>query len=514
MRLASFAATCLLVVGCRDASAPPASGSGSGSAIDAAQQRKALIARAKTFELATAYVPPPGDPLSHHAAGFAKTMCSAVFITGLDLAFAAEHVGYFTSPYKTRKQLKVSVDAAAKRVNVALPDGSVRSAILTAGQGCVTLPVGSDKLAFTPAPVAPNLPPAETQAWPLGDKIETPFPAALDKAKIEAVLDAAFTEDAETAGMVITWRGQLIGERYAKGITATTPLESWSMGKSVTGTLIGILIQQGVYTLDQPAPIPEWQGPGDPRAEIRIADLMHMSSGLRMIAPQDPEADPENKGLRWDLDGAMPTYPDHTYFYTGAIDAFAYAAKLPLQWPPNTVGRYRNSDPLLLGYLVKLAAEKRGEDYRAFPQRALFDKIGIRTMVLETDPYGNFLMNGYELMSARDWARLGNLYLSNGVAPDGTRLLPEDFAKFVSTVAPAWAADGRPIYGGMFWLNTNGKLLPTDAYFMNGAGGQYTFIVPSRGLVIARLGHFRGERKGLRLAFDRAMELLLAAIPK
>jgi CubicO group peptidase (beta-lactamase class C family) len=239
-----------------------------------------------------------------------------------------------------------------------------------------------------------------------------------------------------------------------------------------------------------------------------------MSSGLRMVAPQDPEADPENTGLRWDIDGVLPTYPDHIYFYTGAVDAFAYAANLPLQWPPNTVGRYRNSDPLLLGYLVKLAAEKRGEDYHAFPQRELFDRIGIRTMVLETDPYGNFLMNGYELMSARDWARLGNLYLADGVAPDGTRLLPEGFAKFVSTVAPAWAADQRPVYGGMFWINTNAKLLPTDAYFMNGAGGQYTYIVPSRGLVIARLGHFRGERRGLRPAFERAMELLLAAIPK
>lgn len=318
MRLAWFAIVWVLAVGCRDAIAPPpalGSGSGSGSANIAAQKRKAMIARAKTFELPTTHAPPPGDPLTLHAAGFAKAMCSAVFITGLDLDFAAEHVGYFTAPYAMRKQLKVVVDTASKRVNVTLPDGSVRSALLTNGQGCVTLPAGSDKLAFTPAPVAPNLPPAATQAWPLGDKLDMPFPAALDKAKIEAVLDAAFAEDAETAAMVITWRGQLIGERYAKGITATTPLESWSMGKSVTGTLIGILVQQGVYTLEQAAPIPEWQGAGDPRAKIRIADLMHMSSGLRMIAPQDPESDPENKGLRWDIDGVMPTYVSRPYLF-------------------------------------------------------------------------------------------------------------------------------------------------------------------------------------------------------
>ena len=101
-----------------------------------------------------------------------------------------------------------------------------------------------------------------------------------------------------------------------------------------------------------------------------------------------------------------------------------YAATRPLQWPPNTVGRYRNSDPVLINYLIRLAVEKRGEDYFSFPQRALFDKIGIRTMVMDTDPYGNFLTQGYELACGRDWARLGNLYLQDGMW-NGERILPE-----------------------------------------------------------------------------------------
>src|SRR5499433_3539514 len=195
------------------------------------------------------------------------------------------------------------------------------------------------------------------------------------------------------------------------------------MGKSVTGTLIGILVQQGVYTLDQAAPIPEWQSAGDPRAKIRIADLMHMSSGLRIRAPQDPDYDP-----------AGP-YADHLYLYTGSVNSFHYAATRPLQWPPNTVGRYRNSDPVLINYLIRLAVEKRGEDYFSFPQRALFEKIGIRTMVMDADPYGNFLTQGYELACGRDWARLGNLYLQDGVW-NGGRILPEGYAKFVSTLLP------------------------------------------------------------------------------
>ena len=154
----------------------------------------------------------------------------------------------------------------------------------------------------------------------------------------------------------------------------------------------------------------------------------------------DPDFDPQGP------------YPDHLYLYTGGVDSYHYAATRPQQWPPNTVGRYRNTDPVLASYLVRLAVTKRGEDYLSFPQRALFDKLGIRTMVLETDPYGNFLTQGYELASARDWARLGNLYLQDGVW-NGERLLPEGYVKFVSTVAPAWQADHRPIYGGFFWIN-------------------------------------------------------------
>ena len=315
-------------------------------------------------------------------------------------------------------------------------------------------------------------------------------------------MDAAF-EPAEslTAAFVVTWKGRIVAERYGPGITATTPLESWSMGKSVVATLIGRLIQQGAYELEQKAPIPEWQAPGDPRSAIRIADILHMSSGLRIRAPLDPDFDPQGP------------YPDHLYLYTGGVDSFHYAATRPQQWPPNTVGRYRNTDPVLASYLVRLAVTKRGEDYLSFPQRALFDKLGIRTMVLETDPYGNFLTQGYELASARDWARLGNLYLQDGVW-NGERLLPEGYVKFVSTVAPAWQADHRPIYGGFFWINGDGELpVPREAYFMSGAGGQTTLIIPSHDLVVVRLGHFKGSAPGDE-AFKRALALLMDAVPK
>jgi CubicO group peptidase (beta-lactamase class C family) len=465
---------------------------------------QAPLERAKALELDTPYVPPPGDPLEHHASGFAKIMCSAVFITGLSPDFAAENVGFFTGPYPERARLgKPVVDRTAKAVHVTLPSGVRRTARYLGDQGCVTLPLGADSASFRPIRVRSRLPDPSTQPWPMGDALpRAQPPVGLDAAKVKQAIDAAFEPAAGmTAAFVVTWKGRLIAERYGDGISAQTPLESWSMGKSVTASLMGVLVRQGVYDLWQPAPIPEWQGAGDPRAKIRIADLLRMSSGLRIRAPQDPDYDPSGP------------YPDHVYLYTGGINAFQYAATRPLQWPPGTVGRYRNTDPVLVNYLVRLGVERRGEEYLSFPQRALFDKIGIRTMVLETDPYGNFLAQGYELASGRDWARLGNLYLQDGVW-NGERILPEGYVRFVSTLAPAWAADHRPVYGGFFWLNGDGGFpVPREAYYMAGAGGQFALVIPSHDLVVVRLGHYRGGAAG-SYALGKALALLMQAVPR
>jgi CubicO group peptidase (beta-lactamase class C family) len=303
-----------------------------------------------------------------------------------------------------------------------------------------------------------------------------------------------------TASFVITYKGRIIAERYADGIGKHTPLESWSMGKSLTATLMGVLIQQGEYRLEQPAPVPEWQQDGDPRQAIRIMDILRMSSGLRCRNMGDPEWDP------------ALGFPDHLYLYTGTVNSFEYAATRPQQWPPNTVGRYRNCDPVLTNYLVRLAVERRGDDYHQFPQQQLFDKIGIRNLVFQTDPYGNILLQGSDLGPARDWARLGNLYLNDGVA-HGERILPEGWSEFVSTVAPAWAADGRPIYGAFFWLSgADYGLEPGAVYGMAGAGGQMTVIVPAKKLVVARLGHYAGA-PAWREARPKGMQLLMEAVP-
>ena len=464
---------------------------------------ESLIARAQAFELNTEYNPPPGEALHHQTAGFAKILCSGVFITGLDAADAAANVGGFISPFDERAHVvDTVVDYEQERVALTLSDGVTRTAKRYENQGCVAHGIGEDSVHFAPTAVERNLPPAATTPWPMGDVLsDAPWPSEIDMEKVEEALDIGFgPAEARTLGLVVTYRGRVLGERYGEGIDIHTPLESWSMTKSLTGTLMGVLIQQGTYELWQSAPVPEWQEPGDPRQEIRIGDIMRMSSGIKINAPSDPDYDRD-------------IYADHLYLYTATSNSYEWAATRPQEWPPNTIGRYRNTDPVLTSYLIRLGVEGRGQNYHSFPQRDLFDKIGIRDGLIETDPQGNFLGQGLAFMPARDWARLGNLYLEDGVW-DGERILPEGYVEYASTLAPTWVSDGRLQYGGaFFWVNGQGSQgLPESAFSMRGAGGQSTTIIPTHDLVVVRLGKYTGSGPGGR-ALNQAFELLMEAVP-
>jgi CubicO group peptidase (beta-lactamase class C family) len=433
------------------------------------------------------------------AAGYAKVICSAVFVSGRDPREAARNSGFFLMAKEHRNQVTdLVVDRQQKLVRMSLEGGITRTAKFYGDQGCIIHPTDHDGIHFEPVPVKSSLPDAATQPWPMGDVLaDEPLPPEIDRAKLEAATDAAFAGEGLTAAFLVAHKGRIIAERYMEGIDKDTQLESWSMGKSITATLLALLVKDGAFAVEDPAPVPEWKSPDDPRRAIRILDLLRMSSGLRFIAGQDPDYK-EELG-----------YPDHMLIYTGALDAFQHSVSRPLQFPPNTEGRYRNSDPLTLGYIIKRTVTARGEEYLTFPQRALFDRIGIRRQVLETDPYGNFLLTGYDYGTARNWARIGMLHLQDGVW-QGERILPEGWVELVSTPAPAWK---RPVYGGQWWVNGAGQRpIPKSAFWAAGGGGQTTIVIPTHDMVVVRLGHFRGAREGGR-ALEEALKLLMEAVP-
>jgi CubicO group peptidase (beta-lactamase class C family) len=438
------------------------------------------------------------------AASNAKVLCSAVFVSGRDLAEARAHSLRVDPPGS-----RMLLHRAEPGVSVSIAGLIERRAVFAGDQGCVALPGDRDSLAFKPVPVESGLPPSETLDWPMGDRLPEAPTTGIDVQLLEAAVEAAFANPADlTAAFVVVHRGRLVAERYGPGIGRDTQLESWSMGKSVTATLVGILVQEGELRLDQLAPVAEWRRHGDPRAQITVAHLLRMSSGLRFSFPTlesyDGSARPSLAALFWN------GVPDHVRIYTGMENVFRFAIDAPAEHPPGSVGRYRNSDPLVLGAIVRRVLEARGDDYLSWPQRALFDRIGVRRQVLETDMHGNFILTGYDYGTARGWARLGLLYLQDGVW-QGERLLPEGFAEFVSTPAPAWS---EPLYGGLFWLNRTGRApLPEDAYWMGGDGEQRVTIVPSLDLVVVRLGHVAGGDTAVA-SLTRALELVAAAVTR
>jgi CubicO group peptidase (beta-lactamase class C family) len=368
------------------------------------------------------------------------------------------------------------IDWERQSVTVHAPGISPRTAVYNGDQGSTILPRGEEKVYFEPTTIPRKLPDAAGEPWPMGDTgAREPMPEGVNIDGILDVLESAFAQiEHNTRAIVVVYDGKIVGELYAPGWTKDTPQISWSQGKSITAALIGVLVQRGHFGLDDFAPVAEWEIEGDPRRQIRIRDLLRMSSGL----------DFANLGLSGPKTFVQEN--EHMRIYFDALDVFKHAVEQPPEFPPNTIWRYRNSDPLTLGKILRETVESQGDDYLTFPQSALFDRIGARNFVLETDAWGNFILTGYDYGSAWDWARFGLLHLWDGLW-NGEYILPEGWTEFVSTPAPADKSLG---YGGLFWLNRGGRLsrVPKDAYWSAGFMGQITMIIPSRNVVFVRLG--------------------------
>ncbi|MFG0263022.1 MAG: serine hydrolase domain-containing protein [Novipirellula sp. JB048] len=439
------------------------------------------------------------ENMEFRAAICAHHISSGLWVVGRDHQRTAEEViaqdiAPFTH-FGWQPDFKYEIDEERKIVTVTAPGAPPRSARYIGDQGSTILPRGETNVYFEPVKVPRNLPEASTQPWPMGDVgASTPLPDGVDSKAVAAALDWAMGVEAQnTRALVVAYDGKIIGERYAPGWTKDTPQISWSQGKSITATLIAILVQRGLLDIDQPAPIKEWQG--DARREIRIRDLLQMSSGL----------DFGNHGFGGDK---LTAENEHMRVYFDSLNVFEHVLQAPAKVPPGTRNAYLNSDPLSLGKIIRDTVEAQGEDYLRFPQRALFDKIGARSPVLETDPWGNFILSGYDYLSARDWVRFGLLYLQDGVW-QGERILPEGWTDFVMTPAPA---DKTQNYGGMFWLNRAPRMdqVPEDTYWPAGFMGQVTMIIPSRKLVVVRMGP---SSKNVYPYLNETIGRILKAIP-
>jgi hypothetical protein len=435
------------------------------------------------------------------AAYHAKTLCSAVFVSGrAPEAVLAEDLA--AEGLEAMAWFRARVEREAGVVRSSLAGLVEREAVYRPGLGCA-LVLGGVRPPGPPTTWAPRPSSDPRWPWPEGDGPcpEPPTPG-VDDDRLRAVMDSALKEidpvrPRRTRALVVAQRGRLLAERYAPGFGPETALAGWSMSKSVLAALVGVLVGEGRLALEGPVPVPAWGSAGDPRRAITLRDLLRMSSGLGF---EEVYTNP---------------LADVTWMLFGEPDTAGYAAARPLAHPPGTAWSYSSgTSNILSGVLRAMVGE---EAQLAFPRRALFDRLGMGSAVLETDPSGTFVGSSFMLASARDWARFGELLRLEGVWR-GERVLPEGWVGFMRSPAPAAAAQGRG-YGGHLWLEIPaefrgpdpGPELPGDAFHLIGHQGQFVSVIPSRGLVVVRLG-----LSGLPRAWDHQAFLaeLLAALPR
>ena len=469
--------------------------------------RTAIIAIALVALGVSASVPARAQEADRHlralAAGYkASFVCSGVFTAGRSEAeIEADDLRRVYAEYRPLlPTLPARVDRTARTVSVAFADDlPPRLAVWRPGLGCAQLPIGAQPNAATGLPrlAAPVPAGDDARAWPMGDAdAEARLPRAAATG-LEQLVAAAFDrrsygEGSETTAVVVVHAGRIVAERYRAGYDRHTPQRTWSVAKSLTATLIGVAAHQRIVDIARPADVPEWRRPGDPRAAITLGQLLHMASGL------------------WSEAAGSRT--DEVYF--GGSSVTEKATAMPLEARPGSRWRYANNDTLLAARALRHALGD-GDRALAFPFTELFWKIGMHRTTPETDWQGNFVLSSQVWTTARDLARLGLLYLGDGVW-DGERLLPPGWARYVATPAPAQPerapGEDGPGYGAQFWLFGPAQGLPEGSYAATGNRGQYVMIVPARGMVIVRRGFDAvGDGSGFDIA--RFAADVLAAVP-
>jgi CubicO group peptidase (beta-lactamase class C family) len=304
--------------------------------------------------------------------------------------------------------------------------------------------------------------------YPYGEKEpkDTVF-SNIDYKKLNAAVDNSFDKKGEknkrTRAVLVVYKDHIIAEKYDANFNKNSRLLGWSMTKSITGTLFGILQKQGKLDINKPAPIAEWKK--DNRAKITLNDLLHMNSGLEWEEKYDKIC-------------------DATKMLFQAEDMSRSQLEKPAAFAPNTHWNYSSGTTNLLSGIIRNQF-KTHQEYLDFWYSALLDKIGMHSAIIETDMAGNFVGSSYGWATARDWGKFGLLYLHKGNW-NGEQLFEESWAKYVAT--PTNTSNGR--YGAQFWLNSGGYFpdVPREMYYASGFQGQMVAIFPSKDLVIVHLG--------------------------
>ena len=398
----------------------------------------------------------------------AKNLASDVFVSGREPADVEALDLNFSFIKFTRNKVDFENHTVTSRFL-----WSKSQALYREGYG-VTLLRGKNALARLQAQKYPdvvNIPGPETLLP--GDSALTARLAPIAKALVD---DQAY--NGTPFAFIVVHQDGVVAERYREGITADTRLLSWSMGKSFTNALVGIMAGDGLVDIHAPMDIPEWQGDG--RAAITLSDLMQMQSGLEWN---------ENYGTRSDVNLMLHREEDMGLF----------ALSKPLMAKPGTHWYYSSgSTNIIMRYLRGRFASE--EEFLQYIHERLFDPLGIDNPCFEPDMSGTPVGSSYLYATARDFARLGHMYLHDGCVGE-ERLLPEHWVEYTTTPA----SDSKGGYGACFWLNRSKTYpsAPEDMYSCQGHDGQMIFIIPSKELVVVVLGY--SPKPDRVIEFDRLL---------
>ncbi len=299
--------------------------------------------------------------------------------------------------------------------------------------------------------------------WPFGDDARDTILTFVDEAKLKKAMEDALALGNSRA-ILVAYDTLKMWEVYGNGFDKNTPILGWSMSKSITNAMLGILVKEGKLSLDMQAPIKEWNQ--DDRSKITLKQLLTMNSGLKWV---------EDYG---DISEA-------TIMLYQKGNIAKYAVEAPRIYPADSVWYYSSGTSNILSEIIRRQFTSN-QDYWNFMNESFLQRIGMQHTTMETDATGLFVGSSYTYAPARDWARFGLLYLNQGIWRRDT-VLDASWVDFSRAEAP----NSKGEYGAQFWLNKSGIELPDaprDIYFADGYQGQRVYIIPSKKLVIVRFG--------------------------